>query len=186
MSIANVALSGLGANGAATASASGAMNAALADATAGGTHFFALAFSGGAQASLSAGAGSGRLEPAAFYDPGTHLFQGLGNGQEFTGSGFASDLVRYSSGHFGGTNIPGCGHDVNCAIKKSTALQAALKKVGPCTNPQVFSRNLPAYTYIPTIPMQLMPLPIFNIIDEPPNGSGIGTVLPGFTPVEDQ
>jgi RHS repeat-associated protein len=188
MSIANIALSGLGANGAATQSASDAMNAALADASAGGTSFFALGFSGGAQASLSAGAGSGAMNPTAFYDPGTHLFQGLGGGQEFTGSGFTSDFVRGVSGHFGGTNIPGCGHNVNCAIQRSAALQAAMKQAGPCASPQVFSRNLPPYSYIPTIPMQLLPLPSFHFIDEPqdPNGSGTVKILPGFTPVEDQ
>jgi RHS repeat-associated protein len=187
MSIANLALSGLGANGAATQSASGAMSAALADANAGGTSFFALAFSGGAQASISAGVGTGSMNPTAFYDPGTHLFQGLPAGSsEYTGSGFTSDLVRGVSGHLGGTNVPGCGHNVNCAIQRSAALQAALKNAGPCSNPQVFTRNL-HYTYIPPIPMQLFPLTFYWPIpeDDESNGSGNATILPGFTPVEE-
>jgi hypothetical protein len=55
-SFVRIALSGLGANRSATGTASNSLNATVADVNAGGGSVFALAFSGGAQASISAGA----------------------------------------------------------------------------------------------------------------------------------
>jgi hypothetical protein len=144
--VANIAGAGIGLNQGATDVASAALAATLAGSAQNGSGFFSLGFSGGAQANVSAGAGTGAYANAAFYDPGIGVGQSLPpNATVFQGVGGTSALVAASSLFTTSpldtwpSSITNCGHDVGCAIQNSPALQAALKSAGPCPAPKVFT-----------------------------------------------
>jgi hypothetical protein len=127
---------------------------------------------------------------AAFYDPGLGVGQSIPQEvANYTGSGVISDVVNGVSGRNPGIQVPGCGHDVVCAIQHSPALQAALAMAGPCNHPRVFARSF--FTVVFNFPSRFMPLPYFSSEISPvppdplPNGSGTATILPGFTIVDD-
>lgn len=140
-SVENLAGAGAGFNQGATDIASQALQATAADATANGSTFFALGFSGGAQANISAGVASdGQF---AFYDPGLGLGQSLPKGSNvFRGVGAVSDIVNATSPGGNSSTIAACGHDLSCAIANGPALQKALANAGPCKKPTVFVRSL--------------------------------------------
>lgn len=156
-SIVNIALVGLGTNGAATAVASQAIQATFADSIGNNSDYFALGFSGGAQANLSANTTS--FGTSSFYDPGLGIGQSIPAGADvFRGGGPISDLVNATSAGGNTVSVAGCGHNVNCAITNSSTLQKALENAGPCTTPTIFSRNHPPR------PINLV-RPTWNIFD---------------------
>jgi hypothetical protein len=123
-------------NGSAIDTAATAMQATLNDPSG---SFFALGFSGGASAMLSAGAGAGQYQNVSYYDPGLGLSQSLPeDANVFRGVGGISDAVNLTSEGGNSSAITQCGHDVSCAITNSPALQAALTKAQPCARPTVF------------------------------------------------
>lgn len=181
-SVINIGLAGAGANWGATATSSEALNATLSDGGGGGV--FSLGFSGGAQANVSAGVasiGNGAFQGnTAFYDPGLGIGQSLpANASVYRGSGSISNLVNATSGGNTGTSIPGCGHDVSCAIRNSAALQAALKQAGPCTKPRIFVRSIFSISSY-----WLPPIVYWVVYGDLPIGHSTATMLPDVTPVD--
>jgi hypothetical protein len=97
-----------------------------------------------------------------------------------------TNTTRFSSGQIGGgTNIPGCGHSVNCAILHSQALKNALLQ-SSCKQAQipVTHDGGGGSIDIPKIP-QYAPLdddiPDGSDESDVPNGGGQVTIQPGFT-----
>jgi|HubBroStandDraft_6_1064221.scaffolds.fasta_scaffold96991_2 RHS repeat-associated protein len=170
-SLGDIADVGRGANEGATDIATQAIQATLADSSAGGTGFVAAGFSGGAQANLLAFDIMGLTPNASntvLLDPGLGLGQGVPNGvsvyrgtQVFSGQGIESLLVNATS--LGGNSIaiPTCGHDPVCLIKNGVAMVSnVIASAGPCSHPTVFELNkvpapLPNYALPPdTAPWQ--------------------------------
>jgi RHS repeat-associated protein len=151
-SVADIAAAGIGANAGATVTAAAALDATNADD--GGTGKIFLGFSGGAQANISGGVDSS-MGTVAFYDPGLGLGQDIPAGSSvFMGGKAISDLVNTASALSGthtGKLVPGCGHDVACAIKSSASLRKLLQAAGPCNHPTVFVRN--PLTFVPLMPI---------------------------------
>jgi hypothetical protein len=106
----------------------------------GGTQAFSLSFSGGASAALSAGVQS--YGSSAFYDPGLGIGQNLFQGADvYRGSGFTSGIVNGTSPGGDTTTVPGCGHDINCALANSPGLKKLLENAGPCVKPTIYVRG---------------------------------------------